>query len=149
MRATTSITVQVPASEYFRECGVTYRGVPVGRVRLARNELAIGELQVERGYLAIRELIRRASESLWAVGFLSLGWSPAPSQVPLEVVTQAADLELELRDETGALIWTDFVNIIERPDPADPPVVFARLRLAAAPQGAVVGPRAGGSVAGS
>jgi len=115
-----------------------HHGVPVGRVRLTNAELTAGELRIEPGYEAIRSLVREASESLWAAGFLSRGATGEGSRVPLDTVTRAAELELELRDETGALIWTDFVNIVERPYAA--PVVFARVRLAPAPRAARVHP---------
>lgn len=149
MSGSRKITIDVPARGYFRQYVVTHRGVPVGRVRLTGTELAAGELRIVPAYLAIRDVVRRASESLWAIGFLAPPSSPGGCRVPLEAVTRAADLELELRDdETGALIWTDFVKIVERPAADATPVVFARVRLAPATQRAVVGQPVAGIGAG-
>ena len=113
---------------------VTHHGVPLGRVealRLTTTDLAVGELECLSAYDALRPTIREASRSLWSVGFLASGMdvtrmAPAPAAVR----ERAAELELELRDEQGALVPTDFVNIVERPFVEMPPVVFARLRLA-------------------
>ena len=138
MGGTTHMTIQYPAHEFFLDCVVMHRGVPVGRTRLTNTELTAGELRIEPGYEAIRDLIRAASKSLWAAGFFSAGAAAEGSQVPLDVLTRAAELELELHDETGALLWTDFVNIVERPDAA--PVVFVRVRLAPGPRTAEVHP---------
>ena len=123
---------------------ITHRGVPLGRVealRLTVGELAVGELECMSAYAALRPTIWEASRSLWSVGFLASGvdvtrMAPAPP----EVRERAAELELELRDDAGALVPTDFVNIVERPFVDMPPVVFARLRLAPASERAVVIP---------
>lgn len=122
---------------------VTHHGVPLGRVelRLTSGDLAVGELECMSAYAALRPTIWEASRSLWSVGFLASGadvtrMAPAPS----EVRERAAELELELRDEQGALVSTDFVNIVERPFVDTPPVVFARLRLAASAERAIVSP---------
>jgi len=123
---------------------VTHHGVPLGRVealRLTNGDLAIGELECLSAYDALRPTIREASRSLWSVGFLASGVDltrMAPADI--EVRERAAELELELRDETGQLVPTDFVNIIERPFDT-PPVVLARLRLAPAAETAFVSPR--------
>jgi hypothetical protein len=115
---------------------VTHRGVPVGRIeslRLTSGDLAVGELAREAGYAVLQPLIRAASRSLWSVGFLSSAVEVSQqSGVPLEVLGHAAELELELCDDRGVLVPTDFVNIVERPSVELPPVVFARLRLAPA-----------------
>jgi len=124
------ISVALPAEEFL----VSHRGIPVGRMRarVIEGALICGELRAEAGYDGIRDLIRQASASLWAVGFLAK--SPAQPQpvFPAAAVSRAAELPLELQDELGALVWTDFVNIIELPNPAELPMVIARLRLAPA-----------------
>ena len=115
---------------------VTHHGVTVGRVeslRLTTGDVAVGELERMAAYDALRPTIWEASRSLWSVGFFASGidmrqMPPAPAAVR----ELAAELELELRDEKGGLIPTDFVNIVERPFVDMPPVVFARLRLASA-----------------
>ena len=123
---------------------VTHHGVPIGRIEalhLTAGDLAVGELHCLLAYDALRPTIWEASRSLWSVGFLASGvdvtrMSPAPA----EVRERAAELELELRDEKGVLVPTDFVNIVERPFVEMPPVVLARLRLAPASEAAIVIP---------
>jgi hypothetical protein len=122
---------------------VTHLGVPIGRVdRLClttSGDVAVGELERAAAYEHLGQLIRAASCSLWSVGFLSTGAAIDQfSSAPLDVLARVAALELELRHETGELVPTDFVNVVERPDVELPPVVFARLRLA--PAGRVATP---------
>ena len=130
-----------------RRLVVTHHGVPVGRVdalHLTTGDLFVGELECLSAYDALRPTIWEASRSLWSVGFFASGldltrMSPASA----EVRERAAELELELRDEEGALVPTDFVNIVERPFVAMTPVVLARLRLAPAAERAPLIPEAG------
>ena len=121
---------------------VTHHGVPLGRVNalhLTIGDLVVGELECLPAYDALRPTIWEASRSLWSVGFFASGMDVTRmSPAPAEVRERAAELELELRDEKGALVPTDFVNIVERPFVAMPPVVLARLRLAPATDGALV-----------
>lgn len=127
-----------------RRIVVTHHGVPLGRIeslRLTTGDLAVGELECLPAYEALRPTIWEASRSLWSVGFLASGidvtrMSPAPAAVR----ERAAELELELHDEQGRLVPTDFVNIVERPFVDMAPVVLARLRLAQASENAVVAP---------
>ena len=125
-----------------RRIDVIHQGVPVGRVgnlRLTTGDLVVGELERLDGYDALRPTIWAVSRSLWSVGFLASGLDVSRmSPSPPEVLERAAELELELRDEYGALVPTDFVNVIERPFVEMPPVVFARLRLAPAAEGALL-----------
>lgn len=115
---------------------ILHRGVPIGHADLAVSELAVGEFVPNAGYVGIRDLILDASKSLWAMGFLSE--TPTQSPVMLHALSSAAMLKLELRDSVGALVPVDFVNIVERPDPKDPPVVFARFRLSGSPDPSIV-----------
>lgn len=125
-----------------RRVVVTHHGVPLGRVealRLTTGDLAVGELECLSAYDALRPTIWEASRSLWSVGFLASGidvtrMAPAPAAVR----ERAAALDLELRDEQGSVVPTDFVNIVERPFVDMPPVVLARLRLASAPERAAI-----------
>lgn len=127
-----------------RRIDVIHQGVPVGRLgnpRLTTGDLVVGELELLAGYDALRPTIWAVSRSLWSVGFLASGLDVSRmSPAPPEVLERAAALELELRDEYGALIPTDFVNIVERPFVEMRPVVFARLRLAPAAEEALVLP---------
>ena len=117
-----------------RRIVVTHHGIPLGRVgtlRLTTGDLLVGELECVEAYAALRPTIWEVSRSLWSVGFLASGLDVSRmSPAAPEVLERAAELDLELRDEDGALVPTDFVNIVERPFVEMPPVVFARLRLA-------------------
>jgi hypothetical protein len=117
---------------------VTHKGVPVGRTRLTNGELAVGELRASSGYDAIHSIVRPASASLWAAVMAQSAGPASPGR--LDAIARAAALELELRDEAGALLHTDFVNVIERPLEMQPPLVVARFRLAPAPKPAVIEP---------
>jgi hypothetical protein len=126
------------------EFTILHRGVPLGTVELPSSDLAIGELAPSPAYLAVREEIREASAALWALGFLSE--SPLARTADPSSLARAQALPLELRDPAGTLVTVDFINIVERPDAADAPVVFTRFRHAAAIAPAAVRrqPRAGG-----
>ena len=125
-----------------RRVVVAHQGIPIGRIeaiRLTTGDIAIGELECMSAYEALRPIIREASRSLWSVGFLASGIDVSRLSVaPSDVRERAAELELELRDDTGVLIPTDFVNIVERPFVDMPPVVFARFRLASASERAAI-----------
>ena len=110
---------------------VQHQGTPIGWASLTTiGSLGVGELVPERGYAALRDVIRAASRSLWSVGFLAAGDAGASlRRVPLDVVSRVAELPLELHDERGTLVPTDFVNIVEREDASRPPAVFARFRI--------------------
>ena len=107
---------------------ISHLGVPVGEVDLDPTETAIGELVPAAGYSAIRDTIRSASRALWATGFFDP--AAAGEKVDPAALGRAAALPLELRDDTGVFVPADFINIVERPAPGDPPVVFVRFRLA-------------------
>ena len=106
---------------------IAHLGVPIGHVELPPTERAVGELTPADSYLAIRETIRAASQVLWANGFLGDGTGIAFDTSSL---ARAQALSLELRDERGAFVPTDFINIVERPAPTDAPVVFVQFRMA-------------------
>jgi hypothetical protein len=127
-----------------RRIVVTHHGIPLGRVgtlRLTTGDLLVGELECVEAYAALRPTIWEVSRSLWSVGFLASGLDVSRmSPAAPEVLERAAELDLELRDEDGALVPTDFVNIVERPFVEMLPVVFARLRLAPAAMMALMVP---------
>ena len=108
---------------------ISHLGVPIGEVDLTTTETAIGELVAAPGYDAIRPTIRAASEALWAVGFLG---NSTGNDFDPAAFSRAQALSLELRDDRGAFVPSDFINIVERPAAGDPPVVFVRFRLAGA-----------------
>ncbi len=123
---------------------VLHLGTPVGRAGLTTiGSLGIGELAPEPGYAALRDVIRAGSRSLWAVGFLAIAdKEPSLRRVPSDVVSRVAELPLELEDERGTFVPTDFVNIVEREDASLAPAVFVRFRLERAGQPAVSPPAA-------
>jgi len=107
---------------------ISHLGVPIGDVDLSPTETAVGELVPVAGYSAIEETVRAGSRALWAAGFLSV--NGAGAEVDPVALGRAAALTLELRDDRGALVPADFINIVERPTPGEPPIVFVRFRLA-------------------
>ena len=109
---------------------ILHHGVPLGTVELEPADLSVGELAPTPAYAAVRPVIRDASAALWTLGFLS-EWPPT-SKIDPTALARAQALSLELRDPTGALVPVDFINVVERPDAADLPVVFSRFRQAAA-----------------
>ena len=110
---------------------ILHKGAPIGHVYLTRGELGVGSFEPYAAYESLRDLIRAASRSLWDVGFFASGVpTVAHARVSADALSRAAELDLELRDPKGALVPTDFVNIVERPESALPPVVFVRFRLA-------------------
>lgn len=123
---------------------VMHRGVPVGHIdrpRLTSGNLLVGELSRAPAYDALHPLILSASRSLWSVGFLSSGSVvDTVRRTPLEILSRAAELELELRTAQGEQVPTDFVNIVERPSSELLPVVFARIRLQPAGRQAPLAP---------
>jgi len=119
---------------------VTHNGVPIGRVSLTIGELGVGDLEPTSHYGAVRDLIRSASRSLWAVGFLPGSPTPGRQTTSIEAVTRAAELELELYDDKGVLVPTDFVNVVEHEDASRQPAVFVRFRLERAGRPAAVVP---------
>lgn len=110
---------------------ITNRGVPLGTVDLTPAGLVVAELSPAPGYSSVRDTLRAASEFLWRLGVLAEGGA-ADSPLDSGSLSRAAALPLELRDASGAAVAADYVNILERPDPADAPIVIARFEHAAA-----------------
>jgi hypothetical protein len=106
---------------------ILHEGVPIGTVELGAKENEVGEVIVTPAYSAVRPIILAASEALWAAGFLAEVGDP--KSIKTSALQRAQSLPLELRDPLGAFVATDFVNIVERPNPDDLPVVFVRFRL--------------------
>jgi hypothetical protein len=93
----------------------------------------------------VRPLILTASRALWPALFPTSGidFTGLP-RVSLDALSRAAELPLELHDDLGLLVPTDFVNIVERPIEGQLPVVFARLRLSPSGKDAPLVPRTKG-----
>ena len=108
---------------------ILYQGVLLGTVELT-PEATVGEFVATPAYASVHPVIRAASEVLWAAGMFT-GGAMSPTPLDTSALGRANNLPLELRDPYGALVGADFVNIVERPDPADLPVAFVRFRHAA------------------
>lgn len=107
------------------EFTVTNQGVPLGRVDLTPAGLVVAELAPLPGYASVRGTIREASGFLWRMGLLADRPQPGASLDPA-ALERAASLPLELRDASGSFVAADYINILERPEPADPPLLVAR-----------------------
>lgn len=111
---------------------VTHQGVPLGRAELTPNGLAVAELAPLPAYESVRGTIRAASEFVWRMGVLADQSQPAGVTLDPAALGRAASLPLELRDQAGAAVSADYINILEYPDPADAPLVVARFGHASA-----------------
>jgi hypothetical protein len=125
---------------------IRHHGIPLGVTELVTSQgLAVGEFEPAPGpapgYVEVRQVVREASKALWDMGFFHR--ENAQPRVPTEALARAAALQLELRDPAGAQVHADFVNIVERPEPAATPVVFARFRHSHSGNAVAPMPRAG------
>ena len=103
---------------------ITHHGVPVGTTEFTlEGERIVVGVRPLPGYAAIRPLVRAASVALAEVAFA--GAQP----VETAALRQGAELgrALELRDEAGALVPVDYVELTEWP--GGNPEVAAMLRL--------------------
>lgn len=107
---------------------IAYRGTPIGQADFVAAGLVTVDLMPLDAYPAVRDLIREASEVLWAMGFFGYRGANV-ARMPEDVLARAASLELEIRDAHGDLVHADWVNIIERPGPVPAPILVARFRL--------------------
>ena len=123
---------------------ITHHGVPVGTTEctLEGERLVVGVRPLP-GYAAIRPLVRAASLALAEVALAGA----QPVEIP--ALRRGAELgrALELRDEAGALVPVDYVELTEWP--GGNPEVAAMLRLrdahAAVPAPVRPTPRGGSS----
>lgn len=99
-------------------CTITREGVPIGRVELpADGERVAAAVIPLPAYEAIRSLVRAASVALSTV-VVGGTTTTAADQAPIQtLLRRAAELgrALELRDATGALVPTDFIDLTEWP----------------------------------
>jgi hypothetical protein len=123
---------------------ITHHGVPVGTTEFTMaGERLVVAVRPLPGYTAIRPLVRAASVAL--AGVALGGTQPVESGA----LRRAAELgrALELRDEAGALVPVDYVELTEWP--GGHPAVAAMLRLrdahAAVPATVHPPPRGGSS----
>jgi len=117
---------------------ITHDGLPIGTVDLAMQRLpgafpcsvAMGDFTPGSGYAVVREVIRRASAETWRFGFPGAPVFPDFFVSPWRdrtALAHANALSLQMCDEAGAVVPTDYVNIVEDPDPEVSPTVFVRL----------------------
>ena len=116
---------------------ITHHGVPVGTTEFttAGERIVVGVRPLS-GYAAIRPLVRAASVALAGV---ALGGDQSVESVALR---RGAELgrALELRDEAGALVPVDYVELTEWPGGNPEVAAMLRLRDAHAPVPASVHP---------
>ena len=126
---------------------VSHQGVPLGHAEFETEGLAIGEFKPGNGYAQFRDVIREASRAIWGMGF----FHPEKTQprVAVEDLAAAARLQFELRDDKGALVHSDFVNIVEPPSAGAPLLIMARFQQSHAgkPTSRSPGSRGDGSAA--
>ena len=106
---------------------IAHRGTPIGQAQFTPVGLAIADFEPYLAYEDVRDVIRQASEYIWRIGVFG-GRDAKPSRVPQEVFARVAALSFEIRDAFGELVDADWVNVIERPEPAAAPVLVARFR---------------------
>jgi hypothetical protein len=115
---------------------ITHRGVPVGDVELdfGGDELTVGLVRPLAGYAAVRPIVRAATDALRNDGFPGLAADPVSPSVGEGALGRNAALgrALELRDERGALVPTDFIDLAEWPGEATEITTWVRVRHAAA-----------------
>jgi hypothetical protein len=122
---------------------ISHQGVPIGSAELTLGDaITIGAVTPLAAYEAIRPLVRDATAALRAIGFPEPSEDAAPIDDPT-VLARAAALgrALELRDERGTVVTTDFVELMEQVAPdGSSPIVWVRSRHAAAALPAVQTP---------
>lgn len=111
---------------------VTHHGVPLGMAELTPTGFAVARLAPLPAYDSVRGTVRAASEFLWRMGVLADQSPPAVVSLDKVALSRAASLPLELRDQAGAALSADYINILEFPDPADAPLLVARFGHASA-----------------
>ena len=123
---------------------ITHHGVPIGLIELlpAEERITIG-VQPLPGYVPLQELVRAASRAL-ADTALSRP-TPADAQFAF-ALRRGVELgrELELRDEAGALVPTDYIELTDWPGGEPEIAALIRLRDAHAGAHARVAPRTSG-----
>jgi hypothetical protein len=123
---------------------ITHHGVPIGLIESlpAEERITIG-VQPLPGYAPLQELVRAASRAL-ADTALS---RPTPASAPVaSALRRGAELgrELELRDEAGALVPADYIELTDWPGGEPEIAALIRLRDAHAGAPARVPPRTSG-----
>jgi hypothetical protein len=108
-------------SSQLARCIVLLRGVPLGALWLAEGDLVFGTLEPAPAYAAAEGELRRAAERLWNQGFLHP--KPPRNRISVDALAPLAGLSFELRDEGGALLQTDMVNVVPSPRIGEPAVV--------------------------
>lgn len=126
---------------------ITHTGVPVGTVELEPQPAVVaGPVEPLGAYAALRPLVSAASAALQHLGFPAAAGEPGtPIPPPSVALGRAAALgrELELRDRDGALIPTEFVELVEVADVPTRLVALVGFRAATASQASRLPSRAG------
>jgi hypothetical protein len=119
---------------------ISHHGVPIASAELTLGDaVTVGIVTPFAAYEAIRPLVQEASAALRVIGFPEPDDSGGRVEDPT-VLARAAALgrALELRDDHGAVVATDFIELMEQSAPDAPsPIVWVRSRHAATPRPAV------------
>ena len=117
---------------------ITHQGVPVGELELpSGGERVAVPVDPLPAYESIRPLVRAASIALSQVALAGTGETALPPVRSQTALHRGAELgrALELRDATGALVPTDFIDLTDWPggEPAVAAIVGLRDSHAARP----------------
>jgi hypothetical protein len=106
---------------------IEHQGVPVGIVEVTPGaELTAADVQPLPGYAAIQPLVRSATDALRNLGFIGPVAEPASSARGADALAAAGSLgrRLELRDERGAVVAVDAIDLTDWPGSESEVVAF-------------------------
>ena len=114
---------------------IEHQGVPVGTIELnTHSEVTAADVQPLAGYATIEPVVRAATTALRNLGFRGDVANLASHASESTVLRDAATLgrQLELRDERGAAVAVDFIDITDWPGREREIVAFITFRDASA-----------------
>ena len=114
---------------------IEHQGVPVGTIELkAHNDLAAADVEPLAGYVTIEPVVRAATTALRNLGFRGPVANVASNASESTVLRAAATLgrQLELRDERGAAVAVDFIDMTDWSEKEREIVAFITFRDASA-----------------
>jgi hypothetical protein len=124
------------------QCELIFRGVPIGEFERAVGGLCVAQFSQTEHYRAVRAEFSAG----WKVLF-DAGWSHPEgtrSRLPIEAISRLSHSGLEIRDDLGRLIPTNFIVVMEWEIVSTPPVVVASFLEAFAGRPADIVPKVRG-----
>lgn len=106
---------------------IEHQGVPVGIVEVMPGaELTAADVQPLPGYAAIQPLVRTATDALRNLGFIGPVAEPTSSARGADALAAAGALggRLELRDERGAMVPVEAIDLTDWPGSENEVVAF-------------------------